>query len=316
MRGSAHASRSHAARWCAILIACLAAHATPAAVPDTISTEIVHVRFKTEMSLAALDSFATEHRLLTVTALEPPTYKFAVDRYTVPVDTTASDIADAVIASGSSVVDSVSVPMNHTCPGHYPTGFDGCGISLNVLYIYWREDVADSTRRDLATRYGLIVRIVVDTTVYPGGVYGYLIDRAVVPFQITAQTLAELISYRHGDVVLFVEPDMAIPAGGGGAVVSAVPGWDLSLSSVPNPFNPSTAVRYALESPGIARLTVYTIGGQPVRVLVPARHVNAGSYTANWDGTDSAGRAVATGVYIVRLTTPTRALAQSVTLLR
>ena len=154
MRDSAHASRSHVLRWCAILIACLAAHATPAAVPDTISTEIVHVRFKTEMSLAALDSFATAHRLLAVTALEPPTYKFAVDRYTVPVDTTASVIADAITASGSPIVDSVSVRWTRleairsergtTIVGYLSTSYPLCigRMSPTRRSKLWRHDIA------------------------------------------------------------------------------------------------------------------------------------------------------------------------------
>jgi flagellar hook assembly protein FlgD len=48
------------------------------------------------------------------------------------------------------------------------------------------------------------------------------------------------------------------------------------------------------------KLTVYNILGQQIRTLVD-REVAAGPQTANWNGMDDAGRAVATGVYFYRL---------------
>ena len=48
------------------------------------------------------------------------------------------------------------------------------------------------------------------------------------------------------------------------------------------------------------RLSVYALTGQLVRTLVDAER-QAGSYSVTWDGRDSAGRAVATGVYVCRM---------------
>ena len=47
---------------------------------------------------------------------------------------------------------------------------------------------------------------------------------------------------------------------------------------------------------------VYNVLGQEVRTLVD-RVKPAGSYTINWDGTDTDGKALATGVYFYRLET-------------
>ena len=68
----------------------------------------------------------------------------------------------------------------------------------------------------------------------------------------------------------------------------------------PNPFNPSTVIPYQLPAAGHVRLEVFNILGQRLATLVDAEQ-SAGTYTAQWDGTDAAGRAVGAGVYIYRL---------------
>jgi len=72
----------------------------------------------------------------------------------------------------------------------------------------------------------------------------------------------------------------------------------------PNPFNPSTKIVYSIprvSGPAAKTiLTVYNLLGQPVRTLV-SEVQSAGTYAATWDGTNDAGAAVATGVYIYRL---------------
>ena len=68
----------------------------------------------------------------------------------------------------------------------------------------------------------------------------------------------------------------------------------------PNPFNPSTTIRYQLPSAAPVRLELYDVLGQKVRTLVEDQGV-AGVHRVVWDGRDSAGRAVAGGVYFYRL---------------
>ena len=70
--------------------------------------------------------------------------------------------------------------------------------------------------------------------------------------------------------------------------------------SYPNPFNPSTTIRYALPEAANVRLTVYSILGQEVKTLVNAPQA-AGFYSMHWDGRDALGRQVSTGVYLYRL---------------
>jgi Ca-activated chloride channel family protein len=78
------------------------------------------------------------------------------------------------------------------------------------------------------------------------------------------------------------------------------------LQNFPNPFNPSTTIRYAV--PGMRNgelvsvsLVIYDILGQEIRTLVHEMQ-SSGMYTAVWDGTDNSGRQVSSGMYIYRLT--------------
>lgn len=68
----------------------------------------------------------------------------------------------------------------------------------------------------------------------------------------------------------------------------------------PNPFNPTTAIRYDLPHGTRTSLKVYNVQGQVIRTLV-SRQQMAGSYQVTWDGLDDHGRAVATGHYFYRL---------------
>ena len=69
----------------------------------------------------------------------------------------------------------------------------------------------------------------------------------------------------------------------------------------PNPFNPTTEIRYDLPQSANAKLIVYDLAGRQVRTIVND-HQNAGYYNAIWDGKDRNGNSVASGIYIYRLT--------------
>ncbi|MBK7188925.1 MAG: endonuclease [bacterium] len=70
--------------------------------------------------------------------------------------------------------------------------------------------------------------------------------------------------------------------------------------NVPNPFNPSTVIRYELTSPVEVELQVYDLAGHLVDTIF-AGPESAGRHEATWQGRDEAGRSVATGVYFYRL---------------
>ena len=71
-------------------------------------------------------------------------------------------------------------------------------------------------------------------------------------------------------------------------------------SAYPNPFNPTVNISFSLAEPGYTSIVIYNILGQDVRFLVD-EYKDAGEHTIVWDGKDSQGQQVATGVYFYRL---------------
>ena len=71
----------------------------------------------------------------------------------------------------------------------------------------------------------------------------------------------------------------------------------------PNPFNAGTQIAYRLATPGLVRLEIYNVLGQPVRTLVN-QFQPAGFYQVPWDARDQRGATVAAGVYLTRLRHP------------
>jgi hypothetical protein len=72
------------------------------------------------------------------------------------------------------------------------------------------------------------------------------------------------------------------------------------IGAAPNPFNPRTSVRWTLARAVHARLTVHDARGRLIAVLRDAE-LPAGDHAVTWDGTDSAGRRLGSGMYFARL---------------
>jgi glucuronoarabinoxylan endo-1,4-beta-xylanase len=70
----------------------------------------------------------------------------------------------------------------------------------------------------------------------------------------------------------------------------------------PNPFNPVTTITFQVPEPSNVSLIVYDILGQEVCILLDAVY-QAGNYRIEWNGSDSSGRSVSSGVYLIRLQT-------------
>jgi hypothetical protein len=74
-------------------------------------------------------------------------------------------------------------------------------------------------------------------------------------------------------------------------------------NAYPNPFNPTTAIKYSIAKAGRVSLRIYNAAGQLVRTLVDEEQSpRPEGYTAVWDGLGNRGEEVATGVYFYKLT--------------
>ncbi len=85
-----------------------------------------------------------------------------------------------------------------------------------------------------------------------------------------------------------------------------VPENTVLLHNYPNPFNPETWIPYELSAAADVSLTIYATDGKVVRILIlghqPAGYYTGRSRAAYWDGRNSVGEPVASGVYFYTLT--------------
>ncbi|MEA3286686.1 MAG: FlgD immunoglobulin-like domain containing protein, partial [Candidatus Marinimicrobia bacterium] len=68
----------------------------------------------------------------------------------------------------------------------------------------------------------------------------------------------------------------------------------------PNPFNPSTTIRYGLPESSDVTLRIYDVTGREVLTMTNT-HQSAGWYTQQWNGIDNSGNKVSTGMYFAHL---------------
>jgi hypothetical protein len=68
----------------------------------------------------------------------------------------------------------------------------------------------------------------------------------------------------------------------------------------PNPFSPSTSIRFYLPQRDRVSLQVYDVAGRVVRELASGTQ-DAGHHVVTWDGRDAGGRPAGSGVYLCRL---------------
>ncbi len=92
-------------------------------------------------------------------------------------------------------------------------------------------------------------------------------------------------------------PVTAADGGPGGGV----PGRFALHQNSPNPFNPTTQIRFDLPVRASVRLSVYNALGQEIRTLIEEES-GPGSRTVTWDGRSSTGATVPSGAYFYAIT--------------
>lgn len=91
-------------------------------------------------------------------------------------------------------------------------------------------------------------------------------------------------------------------------------GWNLSVA-YPNPFNPSTTLKYTLAKATKVSINIYNVAGERVATLVNEQKW-PGSYTVSWNGKAENGNVVSNGIYFIKLTTPEYEKTQQVMFLK
>lgn len=131
-------------------------------------------------------------------------------------------------------------------------------------------------------------------------------------FRLTSDQSLQYDGWWVDDIVIKVyprEPVVGVKAGGMNDRSAIL------QQNHPNPFNPSTAVKYHLQSDGPVKLAIYNVLGQRVRILVDDVQTRGWQEVA-WDGTDATGRRAASGIYIYRLEAGGRSVSRKMLLIK
>jgi len=72
------------------------------------------------------------------------------------------------------------------------------------------------------------------------------------------------------------------------------------FNNYPNPFNPTTNLRFQLPDNSEITIYIYNITGHLVKKLVSQQLYPAGEHVVTWDATDNTGRQLASGQYFYR----------------
>ena len=86
----------------------------------------------------------------------------------------------------------------------------------------------------------------------------------------------------------------------GGNTAPSIPLVTELLPVYPNPFNPQLFIPFNLANKLEVKIIIYNTRGQIVKEI-PVGEQNPGSYRIEWDGKDSKGQALPTGIYCIRM---------------
>jgi len=83
----------------------------------------------------------------------------------------------------------------------------------------------------------------------------------------------------------------------------------------PNPFNPTTIIKYELNKQERIVIDIYSINGEHVKRLVDQMQ-NAGTHEIKWDGKNDKGKLVSSGIYLYQLVVDNQQLSKKMMFLK
>ncbi len=164
--------------------------------------------------------------------------------------------------------------------------------------------------------YGSTVDLVLNATTIPAtGVYWDGKDRIVANFNLAGAgngfyDVVVTNTYNASSVLTD-----AFEVTGAPTPVNNTPKEFVLRPNYPNPFNPTTTIRYEIAARSHVELRVYDVNGSVVRSLVD-EEMPAGSHVVQWNGRNDAGDPASSGVYFYRLTAPGFSDVRKMTLLK
>ena len=78
-----------------------------------------------------------------------------------------------------------------------------------------------------------------------------------------------------------------------------IPVAPVLCGNYPNPFNPTTRIRFGIPTESLVSMNIYDVRGNVIKTF-DSRYETAGWHEYSWNGVDDSGQAVPTGVYLSR----------------
>ena len=232
------------------------------------------------------DTGRADSALFPLSGPNPPYYVTAVDNELPPNESAASNIAYPPFAAISLSTNSIV--------------FDTTSIGENTINSFTVENVGQDTLRV----YDMLISnaaFSVDTPAFT--LLPTETQEVKVTFSPTEQGLySGIIRVISNDPV---NDTLYVAVRGYGETITGMkdrfglPSSYGISSNYPNPFNPTTTIRYQLPQQSDVKLYIYNVLGQKVKTLVEGS-IEAGYHSVVWDGRNDMGIQLASGIYIYR----------------
>ena len=72
------------------------------------------------------------------------------------------------------------------------------------------------------------------------------------------------------------------------------------FNNYPNPFNPTTNIKFQLPEAQPVKMVIYDMNGSRIKTLLNNQVYHAGEHVVSWDASDQGGNRVASGIYLYR----------------
>jgi hypothetical protein len=153
--------------------------------------------------------------------------------------------------------------------------------------VYLAEEIYDTTSTSVPITYQEFVDNVFEP--FP------MLPRVTVQFSMVATDGIDTVKITGDNRVLFVNRYEYLST-----VSEGIPTEFALYENYPNPFNPTTTLRFDLPEMNDVTLTIYNMLGQKVRTF-NMQSTAAGYHSITWDATNDFGEQVGAGVYLYQL---------------
>ena len=168
-----------------------------------------------------------------------------------------------------------------------------------------------------------------NSTAYIGPVMSFYEHRTEDFLRLTDEeweTIYLHLAMRPDWINIYLADSLGQSKGPGGTLITSIkedkdpviPESQILLNNYPNPFNPYTIISFSIPynlTNSFVELKVFDLKGQLVKTLVQ-ENLSAGNYLTKWEGDNSGGNKVSSGVYIYSLRLGNRAVNKKMTLLK